>query len=65
MKSLSNIKQLFKKIKDKPMRNRDQNKKKWYKIGKYFQNGNKLTIYKKTQIAAQRIYQYYLKIKGD
>ncbi len=35
MKSLNDIKQLFKKIKDEPMWNRDQNKRKWYKIGKY------------------------------
>ncbi len=65
MKSLSDIKQLLKKIKDEPMRYRDQNKKKWYKIGKYLLNGNKLIMHKETQIAARRTYQYYLKIKGD
>src|SRR6266540_189356 len=65
MKSLSDIKQLLKEIKDEPMRYRDQNKKKWYKIGKYLLNGNKLVMHKKTQIAARRTYQYYLKIKGD
>src|SRR6266545_4518910 len=65
MKSLSNIKQLLKEIKDEPMRYKDQNKKKWYKIGKYLLNGNKLVIYKKIQIAARRTYQYYSKIKGD
>src|SRR6266545_998609 len=47
------------------MRYRDQNKKKWYKIGKYLLNGNKMVMHKKIQIAAQRIYQYYSKIKGD
>src|SRR6266540_4765244 len=65
MKSLSNIKQLLKEIKDEPMKYRDQNKKKWYKIGKYLLNGNKLVMHKKTQIAAQKMYQYYSKIKGD
>src|SRR6266542_1296870 len=65
MKSLSDIKQLLKEIKDEPMRYRDQNKKKWYKIGKYLLNRNKLVMHKETQIAAQRMYQYYLKIKGN
>src|SRR6266540_1126779 len=65
MKSLSDIKQLLKEIKDKPMRDRDQNKQKWYKIRKYLLNGNKLVMYKETQIAARRTYQYYSKVKGD
>ena len=65
MKSLSDIKQLLKEIKDEPMCYRDQNKQKWYKIEKYLLNRNKMVIYKKTQIAAQRIHQYYSKIKGD
>ena len=65
MKSLSDIKQLLKEIKDEPMRYRDQNKKKWYKIGKYLLNRNKMVMYKKTQIAARKTYQYYSKIKGD
>ncbi len=65
MKSLSDIKQLLKEIKDELMRYRDQNKKKWYKIGKYLLNENKLIIHKKTQIAVWRTYQYYSKIKGD
>src|SRR6266498_4906534 len=65
MKSLNDIKQLLKEIKDEPMRYRDQNKKKWYKIRKYLLNRNKLVMYKETQIAAQRTYQYYSKIKGD
>ncbi len=65
IKSISNIKQLFKEIKDKPMRYRDQNKKKWYKIEKYLLNGSKLIMHKEIQIAAQRTYQYYLKVKGD
>src|SRR6266542_6996712 len=65
MKSLSNIKQLLKEIKDEPMRHREQNKRKWYKVGKYLLNGNKMVMHKETQIAAQRTYQYYSKIKGD
>src|SRR6266542_3269326 len=65
MKSLSDIKQLLKEIKDEPIRYRDQNKKKWYKIGKYLLNGNKMVMHKEIQIAAQRTYQYYSKIKGD
>ena len=65
MKSLSDIKQLLKEIKDEPMKFRDQNKKKQYKIGKYLLNGNKMVMYKETQIAARRTYQYYSKIKGD
>src|SRR6266508_5634009 len=65
MKSLSDIKQFLKEIKDEPMRYRDQNKKKWYKVRKYLLNGNKLVMHKETQIAARRMYQYYSKIKGD
>ena len=65
MKSLSDIKQLLKEIKDEPIRYRDQNKKKWYKIEKYLLNGNKLVIHKEIQIATRRTYQYYSKIKGD
>ncbi len=65
MKSLSNIKQLLKEIKDEPMREKDQNKKKWYKIGKYLLNGNKLIMHKETQIAVRKTYQYYSKIKED
>ena len=65
MKSLNDIKQLLEEIKDEPMRYRNQNKKKWYKIGKYLLNGNKLVMHKETQIAARRTYQYYSKIKGD
>src|SRR6266540_5404669 len=65
MKSLSDIKQLLKEIKDESIRYRDQNKKKWYKIEKHLLNGNKLIMHKKNQIAAQRTYQYYSKIKGD
>ncbi len=65
MKSLSDIKQFLKEIKDEPMRYRDQNKKKWYKIGKYLLNGNKMIMHKETQITARRTYQYYSKIKGD
>src|SRR6266498_321309 len=65
MKNLSDIKQLLKEIKDEPMRCRDINKKKWYKIGKYLLNGSKLIMHKEIQIAARRMYQYYSKIKGD
>src|SRR6266540_6601177 len=65
MKSLSDIKQLLKEIKDEPMRQRSQNKRKWYKVGKYLLNGNKMIMHKETQIAARRTYQYYSKIKGD
>src|SRR6266540_521020 len=65
MKSLSNIKQLLKEIKDEPMQNKAQNKRKWYKIRKYLLNRNKLIMHKETQIAARRTYQYYSKIKGD
>src|SRR6266498_2663159 len=65
MKSLSDIKQLLKEIKDEPMRQRSQNKRKWYKVGKYLLNGNKMVMHKETQIAARRTYQYYSKIKGD
>ena len=65
MKNLSDIKQLLKEIKDEPMRCRDINKKKWYKIGKYLLDGNKLVMHKEIQIAAWRAYQYYSKVKKD
>ncbi len=65
MKSLSNIEQLLKEIKDELICYREQNKRKQYKIEKYLQNKNKQIMYKEIQIAIQRTYQYYSKIKKD
>jgi len=52
MKILNDIKWFLKEIKDEFMHYKKENKKKWYKIGKYLLNGNKLTMHKKIQIAA-------------
>ena len=47
------------------MKERLQNKKRWYKVRKYLMQENKLKMHKETKVSAQRTYQYYSKIKGD
>src|SRR6266511_1895106 len=47
------------------MKERLQNKKRWYKVEKYLLQEHKVKMNKEIKIAARRIYQYYSKIKGD
>src|SRR6266542_3868618 len=65
MKTENEIQNILKEIRQDPMRERLQNKKKWYKVGKYIMQGNKLKMHNETKVSARRTYQYYSKIKGD
>src|SRR6266540_6729657 len=65
MKTENEIQNILKEIRRDPMRERLQNKKKWYKVEKYLMQGNKLKMHQKTKVSARRTYQYYSKIKGD
>ena len=65
MKTENEIQNILKEIRRDPMKERLQNKKRWYKVGKYLLQGNKLKMHKETKVSARRTYLYYLKIKGD
>src|SRR6266542_6690124 len=65
MKSENEIQNILKEIRRNLMKERLQNKKRWYKVRKYLMQGNKLKMHKKTKISARRTYQYYSKIKGN
>src|SRR6266542_408678 len=65
MKTENEIKNILKKIRRDPKKERLQNKKRWYKVGKYLLQGKKIKIYQETKVSARRTYQYYSKIKGD
>src|SRR6266540_748810 len=65
MKTENEIQNILKEIRRNPMTERLQNKKRWYKVGKYLMQGNKLKMHKETKVSARRTYQYYSKIKGD
>ena len=65
MKIENEIQNILKEIRPDPMREKLQNKKRWYKVGKYLMQGNKLKMHKETKVSARRTYQYYSKIKGD
>src|SRR6266498_4621665 len=65
MKTENEIQNILKEIRQDPMKERLQNKKRWYKVGKYLMQGNKLKMQKKTKILAKRTYQYYSKIRED
>ncbi len=65
MKTENEIQNILKEIRRDPMREKLQNKRRWYKVGKYLMQGNKLRMHKETKISARRTYQYYSKIKGD
>src|SRR6266540_1921412 len=56
---------ILKKIRRNPMREKLQNKKRWYKVRKYLMQENKLKMHKETKVSARRTYQYYSKMKGD
>src|SRR6266540_3406660 len=65
MKTENEIQNILKEIRRDPMREKLQNKKRWYKVRKYLMQGNKLKMHKETKVSARRTYQYYSKIKGD
>ncbi len=65
MKFQSKIENILKEIWKDPIKKKNENKKKWYKVRKYLLQGNKLTIHNKSKVAARRIYQFYSKFKGD
>ena len=60
MKTENEIQSILREIRRNPMVERLQNKKRWYKVGKYLLGGKKLKINKETQVSAQRTYLYYL-----
>src|SRR6266511_1448366 len=65
MKTENEIQNILKEIRPDPMKEKLQNKKRWYKVGKYLMQGNKLKMHQETKVSARRTYQYYSKIKGD
>src|SRR6266511_2827716 len=65
MKTENEIQNILKEIRRDPMLERLQNKKRWYKVGKYLLQGHKIKMHKETKVSARRTYQYYSKIKGD
>ena len=65
MKTENEIQSILKEIKRNPMIERLQNKKRWYKVGKYLLQGKKIKLQQETKVSARRTYQYYSKIKGD
>ncbi len=65
MKTENEIQNIIKEIRRDPMKERLQNKKRWYKVGKYLLQGKKIKLHQETKVSARRTYQYYSKIKGD
>src|SRR6266540_5056778 len=65
MKTKNKIQNILKEIRRDLMREKLQNKKRWYKIEKYLMQGHKLKMHKETKVSVRRTYQYYSKIKGD
>src|SRR6266498_2307799 len=65
MKTENEIQNILKEIRQNLMLERLQNKKRWYKVGKYLLQGRKIKLYQETKVSARRTYQYYSKIKGD
>ena len=65
MKIENEIQNILKEIRRDPMKERLQNKKRWYKVRKYLLQGKKIKLHQETKVSARRTYQYYSKIKGD
>src|SRR6266511_14116 len=65
MKTENEIQNILKEIRRDPIKEKLQNKKRWYKVGKYLLQGKKLKMHNETKVSARRAYQYYSKIKGD
>src|SRR6266542_3590150 len=65
MKTENEIQNILKEIRRDPMKEKLQNKKRWYKVGKYLLQEKKIKLHQETKVSARRTYQYYSKIKGD
>src|SRR6266498_3259722 len=65
MKTENEIQSILKEIRQNLMRERLQNKKRWYKVGKHLLQGKKLKLHQEMKVSVRRTYQYYSKIKGD
>jgi len=65
MKSRSKIENILKKIRKDPIKEKNKNKKRWYKVRKYLLQGNKLIMHNESKVAVRRTYQFYSKFKGD
>ena len=52
MKTENEIQNILKEIRRNPMLERLQNKKRWYKVGKYLLQGRKLKIHQETKVSA-------------
>ena len=65
MKSRSEIENILKEIRKDLIKEKNENKKRWYKIRKYLFQENKLTIHNESKVATRRTYQFYSKFKGD
>ena len=63
--SQAEIKNILKEIQKDSIKEKVKNKKRQYKVEKYFLQKNKLIIHNKSKIAVKRTYQFYLKFKGD
>src|ERR1044071_9138314 len=50
---------------DPPKRNREGQKKAWYKIGKVLIRKHKVTLHSESKVGARRTYRYYSVNKGD
>ena len=65
MKIENEIKEILKEIRRNPMTEKLQNKKRWYKVGKYLIQGNRIKMHPEVKVSARRTYHYYSKLKGD
>ncbi len=65
MKSRSEIENILKEIQKDPIKEKNKNKRRWYKVKKYLLQENKLTIHNESKVATRRTYQFYSKFKGD
>src|SRR6266498_1608626 len=65
MKIENEIQSILKEIRRNLILEKLKNKKRWYKVRKYLLQGKKIKLHQETKVSARRIYQYYLKIKGD
>ncbi len=65
MKTENEIQNILKEIRRDPMKERLQNKKRWYKVGKHLLQEKKLKMHQETKMSARRTYQYYSKIKEN
>ncbi len=65
MKSQNEIENILKEIRKDPIKEKAENKKRWYKVKKYLLQKNKLTIHNKSKVAARKTYQNSKNIRKD